>query len=106
VLIDERAHFGRSAPSPVAKNTEAALRIFVCAAQLEVLLAQLLDLLPLLAGRQIRPQTLIGLHLAHPPTQRLRMHPEIPSDMSDRPIGFHRQTNAALDQLIRVLPRP
>jgi hypothetical protein len=27
VLIDERAHFGRSASSSVAKNTDAALRI-------------------------------------------------------------------------------
>ena len=58
MLVDVAAHFGRSGSSSFAKNTRRRLQDLVRAAQLVVLLAQPLDLLALLAGRQIRPQTL------------------------------------------------
>ena len=72
MLVDERAHFGRSASSSVAKNTLAAFEDLIRPAQLGVLPPQPLDLLPLRRRRQVRPQPLVGLHLPHVPAQRLR----------------------------------
>jgi hypothetical protein len=68
----------------LGENTLADFRISFARSQLEVLLPQPLDLLALLAGRQIRPQALVGLGLAHPLAQRLGMDPEITSDVRDR----------------------
>ena len=84
VLIDERAHFGRSVSSSRAKNRLAELQDLVRAAQLLDLLAQLLDLLALLAASAALTATLIDLGLAHALAQRLGRKPEISSDMSDR----------------------
>jgi hypothetical protein len=53
----------------------------------------------------IRTLPRIGLVLAHLLAQRLRMHPEIRSDVRDRPLALKRQTNPALDQLRRILLR-
>src|SRR5205085_9809124 len=72
---------------------------------LEVLLPQALDLLPLRARRQIRPQTLVGFGLTDTLPQRLRVNPEISSNMRNRPAALQRQPDAALKQLLRVLPR-
>ena len=73
-------------------------------AQLEHFLAQLLDLLTLLTGRQIRPQATVSLSLAHTLAQRLRVHPMILGDVRDRPARLHRQPHTALHQLIWVPP--
>src|SRR5207247_5800201 len=69
----------------LGKKHARRLQDLVRTAQLEILLPQALDLLTLLARRQIRPQPLIGLRLAHPLTQRLGMDPEISSDVRDWP---------------------
>ena len=56
-------HLGR-------KKHRGGLQDLVRATQLEVLTLERLDLLPLGAGRQIRPQTTISLRLTHPLAQR------------------------------------
>jgi hypothetical protein len=71
--------------------------------QLIDLLAQLLDLLALRGGRQIRPQALIGLDPAHVLAQRLRGHTEITRDVRDRPARLEHHTRAAIKQLRRIL---
>jgi hypothetical protein len=76
----------------------------VRATQLEHFLAQLLDLLALLAGREIRPQATIRLRLAHAPSQHLVMDPEIDSDVPNRTARLDRQPDPALDQLLWILP--
>src|SRR5215207_4329079 len=73
-------------------------------AQLVDLFAQLLDLLALGRGRQIRAQALVSLHLAQPPAQRLRRHAEVLSDVRDRATALQDQASAAVEQLRRVLP--
>jgi hypothetical protein len=77
VLVNEAAQFVPSASSSVAKTHRRSLEDLVRAAQLVDLRAQRLDLLALLAGRQIRPQTLIGRDLTRVLAQRLRRQPEI-----------------------------
>src|SRR5207302_7666305 len=64
-----------------------------------------LHLLPLLARRQIRPQTLIGHRLAHRLPQRLGVDAQIGGDVRDRPTALERQPDATLKQLLVVLPR-
>src|SRR5215207_7288686 len=73
-------------------------------AQLVDLFAQLLDLLALGRGRQIRAQALVSLHLAQPPAQRLRRHAEVLGDVRDRATALQDQASAAVEQLRRVLP--
>jgi Integrase core domain len=81
------------------------LQDLVRSAQLEVLLPQPLDLLALLAGRQLRPQALVGLRLAHPLAQRLGVDPEITGDVRDRTAALKGKPHPALEQLLWVLPR-
>jgi hypothetical protein len=76
----------------------------VGAPQLKHLFAQLLDLLALLRGGQIRPQATVSLGLAHLLAQRLVVDPEIGRDVTDRATGLDRQPHTALDQLIGILP--
>ena len=75
MLVDERAHFGRSASSSVAKNTRGGLRDLVRPAQLGALALEPLDLLPLLNRRQVSSQALVGLGLAHTLAKCLRRRP-------------------------------
>ena len=79
--VDERAHLVRSASSSVAKNTDAAFRISFARRSSKILLAELLDLLALLAGGQIRPQAAVGLGLTNPLTQRLVTDTQIARDL-------------------------
>src|SRR6202142_251173 len=104
MLIDKRGHFGRSASSSVSEKHRGALQNLVRAAQLVVLALEPLDLLTLLRGRQIRPQTLIGLDLAHTLSQRLGRQPDVLGDMRDRPPGLQHEPHTAVDQLLGVLP--
>jgi hypothetical protein len=57
-------HFVRSASSSVAKHRRG-LGNLVRAPQLVTSLRSALILLALLTGRQIRPQSLVGLNLSH-----------------------------------------
>jgi hypothetical protein len=57
-----------------SRKHRGGLEDLVGPAQLVDLFAQLLDLLALGRGRQIRAQALVSLHLAQPPAQRLRRH--------------------------------
>jgi hypothetical protein len=84
MLLDGAAHFARSGSSSLAKNTEADFRISFARAQLEVLAAQLLDLLPLLAGEQIATLAAVGLGLPHRSAQRLRLDAQVTGDVRDR----------------------
>jgi hypothetical protein len=104
MLIDEPAHFVRSASSSVTKNTEAAFRISFARRSSNTSFAQRLDLLALLRGRQIRSQATIGLGLAHVLSQRLVVNPEISRHVTDRATRLDRQPHTALDQLIGILP--
>src|SRR4051795_3281820 len=74
-------------------------------AQLVVLTPQSTDLLALLAAEQLGAGARIGLRLAHAPSPRLRMDPQIVRDVGDRPLALQRQPYAALDQLIGILLR-
>jgi hypothetical protein len=80
------------------------LQDLVRATQLEHFLAQLLDLLALLAGGQIRSQPAVGLSLSHALAQHLVTDTEIARDRRDRPTRLKRQTDTTLDQLLWILP--
>src|SRR5207249_798292 len=69
MLVDVAAHFGRSGSSSFAKNTLADFKISFAGRSSKFSLPQALDLLALLARRQIWPQALTGLGLVHPVTQ-------------------------------------
>jgi len=69
-----------------------------------ILLAELLDLLALLAARQIRAQTAVGLGLTNPLAQHLVTDAEIARDRRYRPARLERQTDTTLDQLLWILP--
>lgn len=56
------------------------------------------------SGGMSWPATLVRLDLAQVLPQRLRRHPQISSDMRDRPARLEHQSGAALQQLHRVLP--
>jgi hypothetical protein len=47
----------------------------------------------------------VGLGPTHLLAQRLRMDPQIGSDVRDRPVGLQGQANTARDQLVGTLPR-
>src|SRR5262249_48608296 len=51
-------------------------------------------------------QAPVCLRLTHPLPQRLGVNPEITGDVSDRAAALKRQPDAALKQLLRILPRP
>src|ERR1019366_8457528 len=70
----------------------------------EVLLAQLADLLPLLARQPFTP-ALIDLDSAHVQPQRLRRETKVSRDMRDRPPRLEHQAGTAIQQLRGVLPR-
>ena len=89
----------------LGKKHARRLQDLVRTAQLEVLLAEPLDLFALLTRRQTGPQASVGLSLAHTLSQRLLVDPEIAGDVRDRPAAFKRQPDAALEQLLGVLPR-
>ena len=69
-----------------------------------VLLAELLDLLALLAAGQIRPQATVGLSLPDALAQHLVTDTEIARDRCDRPARLERETDTTLDQLLWILP--
>jgi hypothetical protein len=71
-----------------SRETGWGLQDLVRAPQLVALAAQPADLLALLAGRQVGPQPLVGLGLAHLLAQRLGMDPEVVSDVRDRPLSL------------------
>src|ERR1019366_10617082 len=83
------------------KKHRRRLQDLVRAAQLVVLLAQRLDLLALLAAQPLTA-TRIDLGLAHPLAQRLRVDPQISSDMRNRPAALKRQPNTAIQQLLWI----
>src|ERR1019366_6721955 len=73
-------------------------------AQLEILLAQLTDLLPLSGREQVGSLPGVRLGLAHAFAQHLRADTEITRDLRDRTPGLQRETDTAVKQLLRVLP--
>ena len=70
-------------------------RAFVRPAQLEVLTPQLADLLALPA-RETLARARVDLRLAHPPVQRLRVHPQVLRDVRYRAPGLERQPHTAI----------
>jgi len=104
LLVDVAAHFGRSGPSSRPKTgTRTSGSRWCAAARSSPCVAA--DLLALLAGQQSAAPARVGLRLAHLLAPRLRMHPEIVRNLSDRPVALQRQADASLDQLIRILLR-
>lgn len=75
MLIDGRAHFGRSAWSLVAKNTDAPFEVSLVRRRSMRPVVQRPDLLWLDHGRRVRPRALIVLDLAHMTAQRLGRAP-------------------------------
>jgi hypothetical protein len=104
MLIDERAHFDRSASSSVAKNTEAAFNISFARRNSEFSLRN-----RLISSRSYSS----GDPGRKPPSAsawRTRLRnvsgdPQILRDMRDRPPRLQREPNTALQQLIWVLLR-
>lgn len=105
MFVDEHAYLGRCGSSSVAKKTEAALRISLARPQLLDLVLQGLQSFSLIAGEQVGPPALVGFGLADPAAQRLALDPEVLGNLGDRAIGFKRETDASLPQLLGVLPR-
>src|ERR1019366_7919871 len=89
----------------LGKKHRRRLEDLVRATQLEVLLAQLLDLLTLGRAQQLAALAAISLGLAHTLAQRLRVNTQVGGDPRDRPPGLEHEPNAALHQLIGILPR-
>src|SRR5207302_1511747 len=62
-------------------------------------------LVPLGRGQLVGPLTAVCLVLPHPVTQCLRVHAQVPRDVSQRPVRLLRQPDRPIPQLLRVLPR-
>src|SRR5450755_1290983 len=89
----------------LGKKHRRALEDLIRAAQLLVLPTQPSDLLALLRREHLTTRAAVGLRLAHALTQRLMMDTQISSHPRDRPPGLKHKPDAALHQLIGILPR-
>ena len=105
MLVNERAHFGRVGSSSRAKYTLAAFKISFALRSCLFSRSSSPQPLTLARGQQITPLAGISLGLAHPLTQRLGVDTEISGYVRDRPAGLEHKPDAALQQLVRVLPR-
>ena len=104
VLVDVAAHFGRSGSSSFTKNTLADFRISLARRNSKFSLrSRRISSRSSLVGRSgLSP---VGFRLAHTLPQRLLVDPQISGDVRDRPAALKRQPDAALEQLLGILPR-
>ena len=99
-LLHVAGHLRRVGSSSVAKYDGRVLQDRVRAPQLEVLLAQPLQLLTLLARQQIAPAAAVGLRLPHPLRSASLWIPRSLGDLRDRALRLEHEPHRTLTQLI------